>query len=186
MTSIIIQGLAALTLIGNIFIVVSILYFLIRLIKKINCLEKILDFLGHFAFTGAFIVALIATAGSLYFSEVARLTPCELCWFQRIFMYPQALTLLIALIYKDRRVKKYIMPMSLIGGGISIYNYYLQIFPPAVSTCSINSADSCSRIISMYYGYITFSFMALTASTLIFILMMLGGKTDNNKNLPIN
>ena len=38
----------------------------------------------------AFLVAATATAGSLYFSEVADFVPCRLCWFQRIAMYPLA------------------------------------------------------------------------------------------------
>ena len=31
-------------------------------------------------------VAVGATIGSLYFSEVADFIPCELCWYQRIAM----------------------------------------------------------------------------------------------------
>ena len=33
-------------------------------------------------------VSLIATLGSLYFSEVRNYIPCEMCWYQRILMYP--------------------------------------------------------------------------------------------------
>ena len=46
----------------------------------------------------AFVVAAIATGGSLFFSEIAHFFPCELCWYQRICMYPLSITtLLVAL-----------------------------------------------------------------------------------------
>ncbi|MEM7737254.1 MAG: disulfide bond formation protein B, partial [Deinococcota bacterium] len=35
----------------------------------------------------AWLIALVATAGSLYFSEVRNFIPCTFCWYQRILMY---------------------------------------------------------------------------------------------------
>ena len=58
----------------------------------------------------AFLVAAVSTAGSLYFSEVADFIPCQLCWFQRIAMYPLAVILLVAAIRKDRSVRWYAGP----------------------------------------------------------------------------
>lgn len=45
----------------------------------------------------AWLVAIIATGGSLYMSEILLWEPCKLCWVQRIFMYPLVLLLGIAL-----------------------------------------------------------------------------------------
>ena len=63
----------------------------------------------------AFTVAAGATAGSLYFSEVEHFVPCRMCWFQRIFMYPLAIVLLVAAIRKDRAVKYTAVPLAAIG-----------------------------------------------------------------------
>ena len=63
----------------------------------------------------AFLVAATATAGSLYFSEVADYVPCQLCWFQRIAMYPLAVVLLVAAIRRDRSVRWYVGPLAAIG-----------------------------------------------------------------------
>ncbi|MGR5922655.1 disulfide bond formation protein B [Bacillus pacificus] len=43
-------------------------------------------------------ISLIATCGSLYFSEILGFTPCNLCWYQRIFMYPLIFLIIIAMI----------------------------------------------------------------------------------------
>ncbi|NDE79574.1 MAG: disulfide bond formation protein B, partial [Actinobacteria bacterium] len=53
----------------------------------------------------AWLVAAVATAGSLYFSEIADYVPCRLCWFQRVCMYPLAGILLVAAIRRDRNVR---------------------------------------------------------------------------------
>ena len=57
-------------------------------------------------------VALTATLGSLYFSEVAHYVPCRLCWFQRIAMYPLAVVLVIAAVRRDRAVRWYAGPLA--------------------------------------------------------------------------
>ena len=51
------------------------------------------DAIGPYAIWMAAVVALTAMAGSLYFSEVAHLEPCVLCWYQRIAMYALAVIL---------------------------------------------------------------------------------------------
>lgn len=189
MTTLVIKSLAILTLLSNCFILLSVIYLIFRSFGKIGLVENIIKFFRNHALAFALTVALTATSGSLFFSEVALLSPCKLCWFQRIFMYPQALILGIALYFKDISVRKYIIPMCIVGGTISIYNYYLQLFPPAASLCAINAVDSCSEKIYMQYGYITFAVMALTASLLILIFMLLvhktfsgSGKSQSGKN----
>ncbi len=62
----------------------------------------------------SFLVAAGATAGSLYFSEVANFVPCRLCWFQRTAMYPLSVILLVAAIRRDRGVRWYVVPLAAI------------------------------------------------------------------------
>ncbi len=68
----------------------------------------------------AWIVALLATLGSLWFSEVKHYIPCVLCWFQRICMYPLVIILGIAAFDSDLGVRKYILPLTGIGWLIAV------------------------------------------------------------------
>ncbi len=77
----------------------------------------------------AWVVALVATIGSLYYSEVRLFLPCELCWYQRIFMYPQAVLLGLALWRQDLSIWPYALTLSLMGGSISTLHLLEQRFP---------------------------------------------------------
>ena len=50
------------------------------------------------------VVSLIATLGSLYFSDIRGLPPCTLCWVQRIFMYPLIAIATIGLLQKNEKI----------------------------------------------------------------------------------
>ncbi|MGE3855349.1 MAG: disulfide oxidoreductase [Dehalococcoidia bacterium] len=106
----------------------------------------------------AFGVAAIATAGSLYYSEIAHFVPCEMCWFQRIFMYPQAVVLLVAAIRRDVEAWRYAVPLSAIGLLFSIYHYQLELFPNQPTVCS-TSVPCTVRFVEVY-GFVSLAFMA--------------------------
>jgi Disulfide bond formation protein DsbB len=74
----------------------------------------------------AFVVAAIATGGSLFFSEIAHFVPCELCWYQRICMYPLSIVTLLAAIAGDFRVARYLLPLPLVGAGVSVYHLLVE------------------------------------------------------------
>ena len=74
----------------------------------------------------AFLVSLIATLGSLFFSEIMEFIPCTMCWYQRIFMYPLVLIFLINLLYPDDKLFKYSFPLVVIGLLFSIYHNLLM------------------------------------------------------------
>ncbi|GAB5601593.1 disulfide bond formation protein B [Thermus sp. FJN-A] len=84
---------------------------------------------GPFLLGFAWVVALVATLGSLYYSEVRLFLPCELCWYQRIFMYPQAVLLGLALWRQDLGVWPYSLALSLMGGSLSTLHLMEQRFP---------------------------------------------------------
>ena len=73
-----------------------------------------------------FIVSLVATLGSLYFSDILGYNPCKLCWYQRILMYPQVLFFGISLFRKDRSILNYVLPLSVLGFLIAGFHYYEQ------------------------------------------------------------
>jgi disulfide bond formation protein DsbB len=115
------------------------------------------------------VVSLTATMGSLFFSEIRGYEPCELCWIQRIFMYPLVLILGVAYVQKNARIAVTTAIFSVIGGAISLYHYGLQ----KVSFLSEN-APACGRVSCTgeyinIFGFITIPFLALTAFVLIAI-----------------
>ena len=75
------------------------------------------------------LVAVLATAGSLWFSEGANFPPCELCWYQRIAMYPLAVILPIAAVRRDDGVRIYGLALAGIGLAISAWHNYIETFP---------------------------------------------------------
>lgn len=116
---------------------------------------------------GIWATALIATAGSLYFSEIRGYIPCDLCWIQRIFMYPLVIIVGVAYAQKNVRIAVTSLIISGIGGLISLYHYGIQ----KLAFLS-DSAPSCGQVPCTgqyinYLGFITIPFLALIAFGLI-------------------
>ena len=120
----------------------------------------------------AFAVAATATAGSLYFSEIGRLVPCTLCWYQRIAMYPLALVLGIAALRDDTGVRTYAIPLAAIGAVVSTYHIALQRLPGLPSgACSLDAP--CSAIELERFGFVTIPVMALIGFASIIVVLTL-------------
>ena len=127
-------------------------------------------------------VALVATLGSLYYSEVKGYIPCLYCWYQRILMYPIVLIAGIALYQKNGRIALTTAAFSLLGGLLSAYHYATQkinIFQEHAGTCG---EVPCTAQYVNYLGFITIPFMALVAFALIFIASVLMAKQTKEKN----
>lgn len=120
----------------------------------------------------AWITSLVATLGSLYFSEVLGFIPCDLCWFQRIFMYPQVIILGIAIARKDFPAARYSLALSLVGGLISLYHYALQKIPFFQDYAISCGRVPCTGQYMNWLGFITIPFLALTAFTMIIFLSL--------------
>ena len=91
---------------------------------------------------GAWLVAIMATAGSLYFSEVRSFVPCTLCWWQRIFMYPLVVVLGAAAVERRAAVAWTALPLVGLGAAIAAYHSWLQV---TQTTCGIG-AVSCAQV----------------------------------------
>lgn len=113
------------------------------------------------------VVALVATAGSLYFSEIRGYVPCTLCWIQRIFMYPLVLIIGIAYAQKNVRIALTALVFSLIGGCISLYHYGLQKLDFLSDSAPSCGQVPCTGQYINWLGFITIPFLALTAFILI-------------------
>ena len=125
----------------------------------------------------AFIVALAATLGSLFYSEIAGYEPCKLCWFQRIFMYPQVFLLGLALYKKDLGMAPYSLLLSSVGAVIAFYHYLLQLnIAPSLPCSAMGYSVSCSQVFVMNFGYITIPLMAFSAFVLLIFLALINKK----------
>ena len=120
----------------------------------------------------AFIVSLIATLGSLFFSEVMHFIPCSLCWYQRIFMYSLVFLFLVNLLFPDDKIFKYSFPLVILGWIISIYHNLLMfgIIPENLSPCV--QGVPCSTVYINWLGFITIPLLSFFAYTTILILLL--------------
>lgn len=161
-------ALSLLTVIGQIIIIMLIISIFTQ--KKMTAF---FNFIHKNVLLFSFIVALTATLGSLFYSEIAGYEPCKLCWFQRIVMYPQAIILGIALVKKDKGVGEYGIALSGIGAIVAGYHYLLQIgIAPKLPCSAVGYSASCAQRFVMNFGYITIPMMTLTAFILIFIFFL--------------
>lgn len=134
--------------------------------------ERQRSFIENYALYLAWVVALAATLGSLYFSEIREFVPCQLCWIQRIFMYPLTILLGIAAFTNDVRMRLYILPLTLIGGAISLYHYLVQKVPGFADIKPCVQGVPCNIQYINWFGFVTIPFLALSAFTLINILLI--------------
>lgn len=117
----------------------------------------------------AWVAAIIATLGSLYFSEVRHFIPCTLCWYQRIFMYPLVIILGIAGYRNDLAIYRYVLPLSIIGMIISGYHMVLQKIPYLQQFEMCTTGVPCSKDYLNWLGFITIPMLAFVAFTIITI-----------------
>lgn len=110
---------------------------------------------------GAFALAAISMAGSLYFSESAGFIPCTLCWYQRIAMYPLVLLFGIAAVRRDRGIALYGLVISAVGAVIALYHLQLNLFPDQVSLCKQGAL--CEVQWFKIWGFSTIPYLALVA-----------------------
>jgi disulfide bond formation protein DsbB len=129
-----------------------------------------------------FIIALISSLASLFFSEILKFTPCVLCWYQRAFMYPLVFISAVSIIRKTKDLHFYILPLSIIGFVIGLYQNLLiwKIIPEAVAPCQIGV--SCIDQPFVLFGFITIPLGSMLSFALITISMLLYGRFVHEKH----
>ncbi len=130
---------------------------------------------GH-AQKAMLMVAAVATAASLYYSESAGFTPCDFCWYQRIAMYPLAALLAVAVLSRSHIDSRYIVALAGAGLSLSIYHYQLEMFPNQAQICS--GAVSCTARFVEEFGFVSIAFMAGCGFLTILLLQVLEWRVD--------
>jgi disulfide bond formation protein DsbB len=121
----------------------------------------------------AFLVAAMATGGSLFYSEIAGFVPCELCWYQRICMYPLSILTLLPALASDYRIARYLLPLPVVGAGIAVYQILIeQGVVKQTQACLISAPGGCATKWTDTFGYLTIPVLTLTAFALAFAFLV--------------
>lgn len=145
--------------------------FLLR--KKFPDLKEIIAPFERFAMQIGFLAVFSGVFFTLYYSEVLGFEPCFLCWWQRVFLYPQAILFALAA-WKSELVPSaalYSIWLSIFGLAFAVYHHILQVFPAGNLPCSANG-PSCAKITFIEFGYVTFPMMAVALFAFLLVLML--------------
>jgi disulfide bond formation protein DsbB len=121
----------------------------------------------------AWVIASVATLGSLFFSEVMGFAPCVLCWYQRIFIYPLVLVFGVGLFSFDAGVVKYSLPLAVAGWLVALYHtlLYWGVIPKSIQPCS--EGVPCTEKYIELFGFLSIPFMSFLAFTAVIALLVL-------------
>jgi disulfide bond formation protein DsbB len=161
-----------LTLLANVAFVGLVVVGVVALCGGRGPARRVVSWLGPRAPAVALVVAAVATAGSLYYSEIVGYIPCELCWYQRICMYPLAAVLAVGVIRRDRSVVWYAAPFVAFGAPVSLYHYLVEHVPSIAEGSSCSVFVPCNVPYFEELGYVTLAFMALSAFLLVGALLV--------------
>jgi disulfide bond formation protein DsbB len=139
------------------------------------------DFIKKNALYGVFAMSLVAMLGSLYFSEIANYPPCELCWYQRIALYPIVFISGFAIFKKNRDILLPAFVLVVIGWLIGVFHnlLYYEILPEAAAPCL--AGISCTTKYIEWFGFLTIPLLALLGSTGILIALIIHWKASKGE-----
>lgn len=121
----------------------------------------------------AWLIALCASLGALFIGEIMGQSPCTLCWFQRAFMFPLAIILLVACVRSDAGVWRYTLPLAVIGGLVATYHTLLVVgvIPEPIVQCG--AGPSCSSADMTVLGWVSIPFLSAACFLAIAVLLIL-------------
>lgn len=139
------------------------------------------NLIKNYGLYAVWAIALVATLGSLYFSEILKLPPCYLCWYQRIAMYPLVIIGAVGIIKKDVLAWSYLLPFAVVGWFVALFHnlLYYKILPEAAVPCV--AGISCTSKQLQLFGFLDIPLMSLTAFTGIMIILVAYAWTKKNE-----
>jgi disulfide bond formation protein DsbB len=182
-----IVALCVLGVVGQVLIGLAILIGLLALAGVHAPLDALRNLLWGYELWGAFVVASIATGGSLFFSQIAHFPPCEFCWFQRVLMYPLSILTLFIAARGDNRAARYLIPLPVVGAGTAIYHLLIENHVVSEPHACLKSAPGgCAVKWINEFGYMTIPTLALTAFLLLigFLVLASAGEAEVPATLP--
>jgi disulfide bond formation protein DsbB len=143
-------------------------------------------FLGPQSLLLAWVVAIVTTAGSLWYSEHFHFLPCELCWYQRILMYPLVAILGVGWFRRDRAVWITALPFLVLGPMVSLYHWLVERVPSFAESTSCSIDAPCSAPYFEKLGFVTLAWMALSSFLLMGSLLALYATTTRRQESAEN
>lgn len=119
------------------------------------------------------VLAFASVAGTLYMEYAALLTPCHLCWWQRVFMYPILVIALVALVKgtKANGLADYVLALAIPGFAVALYQHLLQVLP-AGALIPCDASNDCAIRSVFDFGFVTIPWMAISVfAALIFVAL---------------
>ncbi|MCR4279361.1 MAG: disulfide bond formation protein B [Candidatus Zambryskibacteria bacterium] len=126
-------------------------------------------YMGRYSLVIGLIIAISAVIGSLFYSEIVGFPPCVLCWWQRVFLYPQAALFALAVWKKDSGVFLYSGTLAVLAGIVALYHSYVYWGGKSLLPCTA-LGGACDKIYVMEFGYITIPTMSLTIVLYLLLL----------------
>lgn len=161
------------TLIG--FIVVSVWLLVLIYSHFSNVKSTTLNLISKYVLPLGFVTTLGGMFLTLFYSQYLGYEPCELCWFQRIFLYPSVFLFAYAWYKKDRHILPYVAILSFVGGAIALYHHALQMGYDLYKPCSkAIFAVSCAKPSFIEFGFVSFPFMAVVLFGFLIALCFTG------------
>ena len=120
----------------------------------------------------SWVVATVSTLGAVFLGEVMGLTPCILCWYQRICMFPLVLILAAGLFPLDARVVRYALPLALVGLGIAVFHLLVSegIVSETLTPCT--QGVPCSQQLIEWFGFLTIPMLSVAAFAAITAMLL--------------
>ncbi len=177
MTSFINSFFSVATLLSHFLLVFCIIAFVYR--KSWG--KEIIKFVHQYSLWLGFGASLVAIIASLIYSNVIGFEPCTLCWWQRIFIYPQAVLFLVAIIRRDRGVWNYSLPLTLGVFLVSLYQTYTNLGGTSILPCTA-VGGACSKIYVLEFGYITIPLMSLTLAVYLLFINLIAKKYEDSNS----
>jgi disulfide bond formation protein DsbB len=164
---------------GQVVIALVLLFGLLASFGFRGALDGVRRLFWGYELWAAFVVAALATGGSLFYSEIVGFAPCELCWYQRICMYPLSILLLVFAWRGEHRAARYLLVLPIGGACVSIYHMLIQygaITEPSGCFLSVPGAGCGTNWIApQSFGYLAIPTLALTGFLLLIGFLVLAG-----------
>ena len=118
------------------------------------------------------LIAVLSTLASLFFSHVMEFAPCVLCWYQRICMFPLVILLARGLFPLDLQVVKYALPLTAAGWLLAAYHImiYAGIVPESLQPCS--KGVSCAEEYLELFGFLSIPLLSLLSFTALMSILI--------------
>ncbi len=156
-----------LTLVSHIVFVGTLLVIFLHATSRYALYHFIHKYILELLFFGI----LSAVIGSLVYSNIVGFPPCDLCWYQRICLYPQLVIVFMALRRKDKTIINYLVPLSIIGAVIALYHSLVQWgFHVGPTLECVAQGGECAKVYVNVYSYITIPFMSFTVFAYVIAL----------------